>query len=368
MSYISRVEKKRELDAKKAQQFKMKKRLRLAGLSLSVIAVVLVVFLAIRVLGNHDVNQEATVVTPKLTSPSEQSTKVVDQGDSNKSNDSNKTPSDNTGNDAAKGDNDNKQTDAVDPTKPDQNTDSDKGSSNDVNKEANVDNANTNTNGTNVTNTTDKPAGSKDKKAQKVVYLTFDDGPNEHTESLLKILDKYGIHATFFVIGSNLKGNEQELKNVVEAGHYVGLHSMTHDPKKLYKSGSSANFIKEFTKEQGLVKDVIGTAPVLIRPPYGSSPNINKKFRDDIVAANFKMWDWTVDSLDWKYPKNTDKIINEVKRQVHRDTEVILMHEKAQTVKVLPTIIEYLQKKGYAFAVYKPDHHITVNFAKDKRL
>lgn len=208
----------------------------------------------------------------------------------------------------------------------------------------------------------------KGKKQNKTVYLTFDDGPNKHTEEILNILKEKGVHATFFMIGSNLAGNESKVKAVHEAGNYVGLHSMSHSKKKLYDSGSSTNFINEFTKEQGLINNIIGTTPVLIRPPYGSAPLIGKKFRDDIVAADFKMWDWTVDSKDWHYPKSPDKIMKEVKSQVHRNTEVILMHERPQTVRVLGDIIDYLSNKGYSFAVYKPDQHISVNFAKDKRL
>ncbi|WP_229753327.1 polysaccharide deacetylase family protein [Paenibacillus segetis] len=210
---------------------------------------------------------------------------------------------------------------------------------------------------------TKKPA-----KTTKVVYLTFDDGPSKYTQEILDILEEKGVHATFFMIGNNLSGNESKVKSVHEAGNYVGLHSMSHSKKILYDSGSSKNFINEYTKEQGLIKKIIGTTPVLIRAPYGSQPAIGKKFRDDIAGANFKMWDWTVDSKDWNYPHSPDKIMKEIKRQVHRNTEVILMHEKAQTVSVLADIIDYLSKKGYSFAVYKPDQHISVNFAKDERL
>lgn len=352
MSYISRVETKKTLDSQRSKQRKSKKRLKIIGLSLSVIALALVVFLAIRVLGSDDtIKQEATVVSPKLTSPNESATKEVDQ---------NTSP-----------------TDPNDPSKAPVVEDKDKDSDKEKNKDNEQNNATVNNESTNVntnietpinTNPANKPITDKDKKKQKVVYLTFDDGPNEHTETILNILDKYGVKATFFAIGTNLKGHEKELKKVYEAGNYVGLHSMSHNAKKLYKSGSSANFINEFKKEQGLVKDIIGATPTLIRPPYGSSPNINKKFRDDIVKANFKMWDWTTDSQDWRYPRNPDKIIKEVKKHLKLNTEVILMHEKAQTVKVLPEIIEYIQKKGYTFAVYDPNNHISVNFGKDKRL
>lgn len=362
MSYISRVETKKALDQLNAHKKKKKKLVKLVGLSLSVIALVLVAFLAIRMLGNDDVvKQEATVVTPKLTAPNESSSKEVDPNSNpNDPNNTSKTP-------------------VVDDQDKDKDSDKDKNKDNasENGKENNPSN-NEATNGsnngsqnnesTNNNSSNTDPINDKDKKGPKTVYLTFDDGPNEHTETILKILDKYGVHATFFAIGSNLKGNEQALKDTAAAGHYVGLHSMSHNAKKLYKSGSSANFINEFKKEQGLVEDIIGTKPILIRPPYGSAPNINKKFRDDIVKAGFKMWDWTLDSNDWRYPRNPDKIVQVVKKHLTLNTEVILMHEREQTIKVLPQIIEYAQKKGYSFAVYKPDHHLSVNFAKDKRL
>ncbi|MGZ7441566.1 polysaccharide deacetylase family protein [Paenibacillus sp. TH7-28] len=221
---------------------------------------------------------------------------------------------------------------------------------------------------------TDAKAGNSENvkpsavKQPKVIYLTFDDGPSKHTEEIMDILAKYQIHGTFFMIGNQLSGHEQTVKDAVEAGNYVGLHSMSHSKKKIYDSGNSDNFIKEFKQEQKLMAKITGVSPTLIRAPYGSKPEIGKQFRGDIADAGFKMWDWTVDSQDWRYSGNPQRILKEVKRQVHRDTEVILMHEKAQTVEILPEVIEYLQKKGYAFAVYKPNQHVSVNFAKDPRL
>ncbi|MGG6311130.1 polysaccharide deacetylase family protein [Paenibacillus macerans] len=213
-----------------------------------------------------------------------------------------------------------------------------------------------------------QPPQKKVPQTQKVVYLTFDDGPGKYTRPILDILDRYQIHGTFFMIGNQLSANKQAVKDAAKAGHYVGLHSMSHSKKKLYDAGDSANFLKEFTQEQQLVEKLTGTAPTLIRAPYGSKPEIDEKFRGDIAEAGFKMWDWTVDSKDWKHPDDPGMILKEVKRQIHRDTEVILLHEKAQTAEILPQVIEYLQAKGYAFAVYKPAQHITVNFGNDSRL
>lgn len=205
-------------------------------------------------------------------------------------------------------------------------------------------------------------------QVRKVVYITFDDGPSEYTDTLLNILKQHEAKATFFMIGSQLNQHKAAVKRLVEEGSYPGLHSMTHNYKKLYKSGSSANFVKEFQKEQKMVKDIVGFTPDLIRAPYGSSPQIGETFRGDIAAAGFRMWDWTVDSLDWNLPGQPDKIVERVRSSVHRDREVILMHEREQTVQALPRILKLLENKGYEFEVYDPNAHFTANFSGDTRL
>lgn len=222
---------------------------------------------------------------------------------------------------------------------------------------------------------TDKTPAAQEKTGtqsaavtQKVVYLTFDDGPSKYTDTIVDLLQKRGIHATFFMIGSQLKEYEASVNRTIELGNYVGLHSMSHSKKKLYDSGKADPFLKEYLQQQELMKEITGTTPWLIRAPYGSKPGVNADIRDRLAESHFKMWDWTTDSKDWSYAGKPNKIIQEVKRQVHRDTEVILMHEKSQTVQALPDIIDYLQKKGYSFAVYKPEMHFPVNFAKDDRL
>ncbi|USB31601.1 polysaccharide deacetylase family protein [Paenibacillus sp. YPG26] len=202
----------------------------------------------------------------------------------------------------------------------------------------------------------------------KVVYLTFDDGPNQYTDQLLNILGKNNIHATFFMIGSQLRDGNDSVKRLIREGHYPGLHSMSHNYNKLYKSGDAKHFIQEFKQEQALLYKLTGANTNLIRAPYGSAPQIGYHFRTDIYKAGFKLWDWTTDSKDWSYEGHPEKIIQQVKRQAHRRQEIILLHENKQTVQALPQIIACLKRRGYSFAVYKPEHHIIVNFGKDSRL
>ena len=315
-----------------------------------------------------DTGSTATVVSPQLVSPKDNSsssgTEVVHEGDNNSGDPSDqKANSDDPSNVPDSGEQDKsagQDKEAVD--QKDSGKEAPESNAADKDKGQSPEGKNNNAG--------QKPVKKTDQnKDQKVVYLTFDDGPGKFTSEIVKILNENEIHATFFMVGSNLAGNEEAVKKAADAGNYIGMHSMSHDKKKLYdKSKGSKPFIKEFQKEQGLIEDIIGTSPWLIRAPYGSAPMIDKKFRDDIVKSGFKLWDWTVDSKDWSYSKSPNKILQEVKKQVHRDTEVILMHERSQTVKILPEVIDYLRDKGYTFAVYKPDQHFSVNFAKDKRL
>ncbi|PGR32094.1 polysaccharide deacetylase family protein, partial [Bacillus thuringiensis] len=74
----------------------------------------------------------------------------------------------------------------------------------------------------------------------------------------------------------------------------------THDFKKLY---TNQEYVKEMKEDQSLIRNVIGNTPKLTRPPYGSMPGLNESLRNEVVGNDLKVWDWTIDSLDWKYNK-----------------------------------------------------------------
>jgi len=197
------------------------------------------------------------------------------------------------------------------------------------------------------------------KPVGKVVYLTFDDGPSTLTGQFLDVLKEQNIKATFFMQGSNLQntGFQENVKRAVKEGHYIGAHSMTHNSDKLYK------------KTLALIHDITGTTPKLVRPPYGSAPGLKgAEIRNQIVEAGMKVWDWTIDSNDWKLKGNPQQIIEDVKRTTTEDVEVVLMHEKAQTLRALPEIIKFYKEKGYEFGVCNDADHFRLNFQKDQRL
>ena len=179
-----------------------------------------------------------------------------------------------------------------------------------------------------------------EKKNRKVVALTFDDGPNPATTNqALDTLSKYGIKATFFVLGKNVSGNEQILKRMKADGHVIGNHSWSH-PVLSKLSLDEAK--KQITDTEDALTKVLGSSSKLMRPPYGA-------ITDDIrnsLDLSFIMWD--VDSLDWK-SKNEASILTEIQRQV-KNGSIILMHDiHVETVNALPKVIDYLKEQGYEF-------------------
>lgn len=213
-----------------------------------------------------------------------------------------------------------------------------------------------------------KQKKSDGKPVGKVVYLTFDDGPSELTGKFLDVLKEQHVASTFFMQGSNLQntGFQENVKRTVKEGHYIGAHSMTHNSDKLYKKGQ---FVTEMKETLALIHNITGTTPKLVRPPYGSAPGLKgQDIRNKIVEAGIKVWDWTIDSNDWKLKGNPQQIIENVKRTTTEDVEVVLMHEKLQTLQALPEIIKFYKEKGYEFGVYNEADHFQLNFQKDQRL
>ncbi|WP_293964581.1 peptidoglycan-N-acetylglucosamine deacetylase PgdA [Streptococcus sp.] len=184
-----------------------------------------------------------------------------------------------------------------------------------------------------------------EKKNRKVVALTFDDGPNPATTNqALDTLSKYGIKATFFVLGKNVSGNEEILKRMKADGHVIGNHSWSHP---ILSQLSLDEAKKQITDTEDVLTKVLGSSSKLMRPPYGA---ITDDIRNSLDLI-FIMWD--VDSLDWKN-KNEASILTEIQREV-KNGSIILMHDiHAETVHALPKVIDYLKGQGYDF-VTVPD-------------
>ena len=209
----------------------------------------------------------------------------------------------------------------------------------------------------------------KEVNSAKIAYLTFDDGPNSNTAQILDILQKYEAKATFFMVEPKIWKFEEEVQRMVTENHTIASHSVTHDKNKVYHSPES--LLNEMNVTRATLFSVTGIDSRLIRVPYGSKPYLTKDYRDLLASNNLQVWDWNVDSNDWKY--STEKIISTVKYQVANQKQknrapVILFHNSSSTVEALPEIIEFLKAEGYVLEAYDQDHHFMVNFWNDERI
>ncbi|WP_049664174.1 polysaccharide deacetylase [Bacillus sp. FJAT-27231] len=205
------------------------------------------------------------------------------------------------------------------------------------------------------------------------VYVTFDDGPSPQSASILNTLASYQVKATFFYVEPNIARYGAAANRAAAEGHYLGLHSVTHKVNPLYNSPQS--FIGEMDQTNGTLKKVTGQSSVLVRAPFGSSPYLKQPFRDAMAKRGYKLWDWDIDSEDWKYNASSKaRVLQNIQAGIAQQKKrgdqhvVILLHEKKITAEMLPQILDYLKKQGYQFQAYSPSAHIVQNFWKDSRL
>lgn len=173
----------------------------------------------------------------------------------------------------------------------------------------------------------------------RVLALTFDDGPSKYTNKILDVLKKYDACGTFFLIGNKVDFYGDVLKRMLLEGSEIGNHSYDH---KLLTRLSKADFQKEISKTQDAIKKVTGFTPTLFRPTYGGYTNILKSYTD----LKFVLWD--VDSRDWQV-KTKDKIIKNILPNV-KSGSIILMHDNHEySLNALEDVLKSLKNQGYKF-------------------
>ena len=201
---------------------------------------------------------------------------------------------------------------------------------------------------------------------EKVVYLTFDDGPSQKvTMEILEILNEYGIKATFFVQGRNVSKYPDILKKIHDAGHTIGNHSYSHNYTIIYENEDS--FWQDINQCQEIVYEHIGIYPKVFRFPGGSNSasNLNsemfvKNISTAMIEKGMQYFDWNIDSGDAASKSATADIIrtNAMVQLAKKKNAIVLFHDtdaKESTVKALPQIIEYYLAMGYRFDVLKQD-------------
>lgn len=177
------------------------------------------------------------------------------------------------------------------------------------------------------------------------LYFTFDDGPSKYTENILLYLEKYGIKATFFVVPDGSETSNARLKKIADAGHTIGIHSATHEYKKIYASVDA--YLEDFKIAYDRVYEATGVKCELFRFPGGSINDFNEKWRKEIIAEmtrrGFVYFDWNVDSGDAAGATWTEMYTGVLDQIEGKNRAVILMHDHANgynTVLVLEDLIK----------------------------
>lgn len=179
---------------------------------------------------------------------------------------------------------------------------------------------------------------------EKVVALTFDDGPKPGvTEPLLDVLLRERVPATFFVIGRHVLEYPELTRKIAQAGMEIANHSFTH---RNLTHISETEIAREVMQTQAAVTLTIGVAPRYLRPPGG---NWNAKVAEIVRAWGLTPCMWTVDAYSAEVI-GAQETADAVLRQVQPGSIVLMHNGKMSTVQALPTIIHELRRQGYAFA------------------
>ncbi|MGE5400939.1 MAG: glycosyltransferase [Ignavibacteriales bacterium] len=189
---------------------------------------------------------------------------------------------------------------------------------------------------------------------QKIVVLTFDDGPDpRYTPQILDILKREHVPAAFFVLGINAENNLSLIKRIYDEGHEIGNHSFMH-PNLAVASIERTRF--ELNSTRRLIESITEHSTVLFRPPYDADtePEHIQEILPIIEARNENYYTVgaSIDPLDWQAGVSADSIMVRIKREESFGS-IVLLHDaggdRSQTVKALPRIIKYFRDKGYTF-------------------
>ncbi len=181
---------------------------------------------------------------------------------------------------------------------------------------------------------------------EKVIALTFDDGPHpQNTEKVLDLLEKHGAKATFFVVGENLKLYKRTMKRAFEEGHEIGNHTYTHPHLSAL---NEEQLLREIKTNELLIEEITQKPTVLFRPPEGYC---GRAVRTIIKERGYQAILWDVDTRDWA-GTSADEIIKTVQSSVYPGS-ILLFHDyggkQSATLPALAALLPWLKEEGYRF-------------------
>ena len=178
---------------------------------------------------------------------------------------------------------------------------------------------------------------------EKAVYLTFDDGPiPEATPFVLDTLDKFGIKATFFMVGDNVHKHPATYRMVVERGHRIGNHTFNH-------IGGFRHSSKDYLENTDKANAFLNTN--LFRPPHGWMRML--QFR--LLRKHYRVVMWDLVTRDYSKRLTAEDVVNNVKRYT-RNGSIITFHDSLKSIDklrtALPESLQWLKEQGYTFKVF----------------
>jgi len=180
--------------------------------------------------------------------------------------------------------------------------------------------------------------------SDKVVYLTFDDGPDaEMTPKVLEVLAKHKAKATFFMVGMKTSGNESTVLQVIAEGHQIGNHTSSHANAFPLYNFSRMNI--DISSCSMILEAISGSKIRMFRPPFGVvNPTIAKCVRD----LDMSVVGWNIRTFDTKHP-DPDTVLEIVKKKLVPGS-VILLHDRLkESPVILETLLNYLEQQNYIF-------------------
>lgn len=196
----------------------------------------------------------------------------------------------------------------------------------------------------------------------KVIYLTFDDGPSAYTQRLLDILDRYNVKATFFVTGAN-SAYYNMIGEAYRRGHTIAIHTYKHVYSDIYSSVD--NYLADFNKIKDIVVAQTGEEPWLFRFPGGTSNTVSRKYCSGIMTTlahemlnrGYVYCDWNVSSGDASGSPTEQSVINNVINGISgKKIAIVLQHDiKSCSVDAVDNIIEWGINNGYVFKAMEKD-------------
>ena len=200
--------------------------------------------------------------------------------------------------------------------------------------------------------------------AKGEVYLTFDDGPSDVTNEVLDILKENNVKATFFIVDYS-EEDKPTIQRIIDEGHTLGIHGMSHDYAEIYSSIDV--LMDNFNSLHDKILNDFGYDTKLIRFPGGASNTISSQYCNGIMTEAIEevaqeglvYYDWNVDVDDAGSARTSEKIYENFADGIAPNREnVVLAHDgygHNETAEALPKIIDYAKEEGYQFSAISED-------------